>query len=121
MAASRLITSNMPTSAKQRGTSRKRPTSTQPAKATTIKPLFAKWGVWACLGLIVLVTAILRIRLLGVPLERDEGEFAYGGQLILDGVAPYRDLYAMKLPGIYGAYAAIMAVFGQSITGIHLG
>ena len=27
----------------------------------------------------------------------------------------------MKLPGTYAAYAAIMAVFGQSPAGIHLG
>jgi len=27
----------------------------------------------------------------------------------------------MKLPGTYAAYAVIMAVFGQSPSGIHLG
>ena len=36
-----------------------------------------------------LVVAI-RIRLLGIPLERDEGEYAYAGQLILQGVPPYK-------------------------------
>ncbi|PWT84497.1 MAG: hypothetical protein C5B58_04650, partial [Acidobacteria bacterium] len=55
------------------------------------------------------------------PLERDEGEYAYAGQLILQGVPPYTLAYNMKFPGTYAAYAAIMSLFGQTITGIHLG
>jgi len=56
-----------------------------------------------------------------MPLERDEGEYAYAGQLILEGVAPYRLVYNMKLPGTYAAYAALMAGTGQSASGIHFG
>ena len=78
----------------------------------------AWWLVAA--GLFGLVIAI-RIRLLEVPLERDEGEYAYAGQLILQGIPPYTLAYSMKFPGIYGAYAAIMSVFGQTTLGIHLG
>jgi Flp pilus assembly protein TadD len=63
----------------------------------------------------------VRIRLLEIPLERDEGEFAYAGQLMLQGIPPYKLVYSMKFPGVYAAYAAIMAVFGQTITGIHVG
>ncbi len=62
-----------------------------------------------------------RLRLVGLPLERDEGEYAYAGQLILQGVPPYEMAYNMKFPGTYLGYAAIMAVFGQTPTGIHLG
>jgi hypothetical protein len=54
-------------------------------------------------------------------LERDEGEYAYAGQLMLEGVPPYQMVYNMKMPGIYAAYALIMAVFGQTAAGIHLG
>jgi hypothetical protein len=77
---------------------------------------------WWTLAIIVfgLVIAI-RIRLLGIPLERDEGEYAYAGQLILQGVPPYKLAYNMKFPGTYAAYALIMSMFGQKITGIHLG
>jgi 4-amino-4-deoxy-L-arabinose transferase-like glycosyltransferase len=78
----------------------------------------AWWLVAA--GVFGLVIAI-RIRLLGVPLERDEGEYAYAGQLILQGVPPYTLAYNMKFPGTYAAYAAIMSIFGQTIAGIHLG
>jgi hypothetical protein len=70
---------------------------------------------------IVLAAAALRFRLLDVPLERDEGEYAYVGQLMLRGVAPYSQAYSMKMPGIHAAYALILAVFGQTHTGIHLG
>ncbi len=79
-----------------------------------------KW-VWIALLAIILFTIILRIGLLNVPLERDEGEYAYGAQLILHGLPIYHHLYSMKLPGIYLAYAAILILFGQSPTAIHFG
>jgi hypothetical protein len=77
---------------------------------------------WCVLAVIVfgLVIAI-RIRLLGIPLERDEGEYAYAGQLMLQGIPPYKLAYNMKFPGTYAAYALIMSIFGQTILGIHLG
>lgn len=71
--------------------------------------------------LVILLVAGIRFRLRDFPLERDEGEYAYAGQLILDGHPPYEYAYNMKLPGTYYAYAAIMAVFGQTIAGIHIG
>lgn len=72
--------------------------------------------------LIILALAIaVRIRLLGTPLERDEGEYAYMGQLILQGIPPFANAYSMKLPGVALGYATFMAMFGQTITAIHLG
>src|ERR1039458_8291855 len=76
---------------------------------------------WILVGLTILFVIVVRVRLREMPLERDEGEYAYVGQLMLHGVPPYREAYAMKLPGTYAAYALIMAVFGQSASGIHLG
>ncbi len=76
---------------------------------------------WVLLGLILLLLVIVRIRLLEVPLERDEGEYAYMGQLLLHGVPPYSAAYNMKFPGTYLMYALIMSLFGQTIQGIHLG
>jgi hypothetical protein len=71
--------------------------------------------------LILVLVAMVRIRLLSMPLERDEGEYAYVGQLMLEGEPPYKLVYTMKMPGIYAAYALIMALFGQSSAGIRLG
>ncbi|HYL78595.1 MAG TPA: glycosyltransferase family 39 protein [Bryobacteraceae bacterium] len=76
---------------------------------------------WMVVLLVVLFAAAVRIRLLDIPLERDEGEYAYAGQLILERIPPYKIAWNMKLPGTYAAYATIMAVFGQTIAGIHLG
>lgn len=70
---------------------------------------------------VLLLVALVRIRLLDFPLERDEGEYAYAGQLILQGIPPYKLAYNMKFPGTYLAYAVIMLVFGQTPAGIHLG
>jgi hypothetical protein len=76
---------------------------------------------WVLLAAAMIFAIYVRVRLRDFPLERDEGEFAYAGQLMLQGVPPYKLAYNMKLPGTYIAYAVLMAVFGQSIAGIHLG
>ena len=76
---------------------------------------------WMFVALVILLVSCVRIRLLETPLERDEGEYAYAGQLILHGIPPYQLAYNMKFPGTYAAYAGIMAIFGQTISGIHLG
>jgi len=41
---------------------------------------------WIVVGLTVLFVLAVRMRLRDMPLERDEGEYAYAGQLILQGV-----------------------------------
>jgi hypothetical protein len=76
---------------------------------------------YAALLVVILLVAGIRFHLRTMPLERDEGEHAYAGQLILQGIPPYALAYNMKLPGTYAAYAAIMAVFGQTAAGIRLG
>src|SRR5208282_913435 len=92
-------------------------------EATPLRRLF-RWHFVVLLAIMVFVGAI-RWRLLDMPLERDEGEYAYAGQLILQGIPPYQLAYNMKLPGTYAAYAAILAVFGETTgetaRGIHLG
>ena len=78
---------------------------------------------WALgvLALVGLATAGIRLRLLDIPLDRDEGEYAYFGQLLLQGIPPYAQAYNFKMPGIYAVYALILAAFGQTPAGIHLG
>jgi 4-amino-4-deoxy-L-arabinose transferase-like glycosyltransferase len=70
---------------------------------------------------VLIFVTVVRLRVAGVPLERDEGEYAYAGQLILQGVPPYALAYNMKFPGTYYAYAGILALFGQTPWGIHVG
>jgi hypothetical protein len=95
---------------------------TQSSVAPTERSIFfhrhrLRWFVVAT----ILLVAVVRLRLLNLPLERDEGEYAYAGQLLLQGVPPYQLAGNMKFPGTYAAYAIIMAGFGQTPAGIHLG
>lgn len=78
-------------------------------------------AAWVTLGTVLTAVVWARIRLAGLPLERDEGEYAYAGQLILAGIAPYKLAYTMKFPGTAAAYAVLMSIFGESTTGIHIG
>lgn len=101
-------------------------TSQNPSKPSNIEPREIipdklKYIYWAGLISIILLTVFIRLRLLEIPLESDEGEFAYIGRLILQGVPPYLLTYSLKLPGTPAAYALFMYLFGQSIAGIHLG
>lgn len=102
----------MPKTTKRRKTKSPAPSfSREPSRRTRIIFLL----------LFILLFSAIRFRLRQMPLERDEGEYAYAGQLILQGVPPYELAYNMKLPGTYAAYALFMAVLGQSPAGIHLG
>lgn len=77
--------------------------------------------IYVLLGLFALIILIARCHLLSMPLERDEGEYAYMAKLILDGHPPYTLACNMKLPGTYYLYAIIMKIFGATSQGIHIG
>ena len=68
-----------------------------------------------------MVIVYVRIRYLDIPFERDEGEYAYGAQLLLSGKPLYSNLYSLKWPGIFIFYAVIIKIFGASIWGVHFG
>jgi hypothetical protein len=80
-----------------------------------------RYFCYAALVIVLVIFALVRIRLRNMPLERDEGEYAYAGQLMLQGEPPYHLAYNMKLPGTYAAYAVMMAAFGQTVAGIRMG
>ena len=80
-----------------------------------------RWLAFALLAVVILFFGAIRWRLREMPLERDEGEYAYAGQLILQGIPPYELAYNMKLPGTYVAYAAILRAFGETAAGVHVG
>jgi hypothetical protein len=92
-------------------------TAAAAAKASPAREL----GVTLWLAAIFLFFGFIRVRLLDFPLERDEGEYAYSGQLLLKGMFSYRSLHTMKLPGMAMVNALAMLLFGPSARGIHLG
>lgn len=83
--------------------------------------LLSRYLPFIIAALALAVVVYVRIRLLTVPLERDEGEFAYMGQLLLKGIPPFSHAYTMKPPGVSIMYAFIMLLFGQTPAGIHTG
>jgi Dolichyl-phosphate-mannose-protein mannosyltransferase len=92
-----------------------------PASTSADSRFFNRHWTWWSTVLVLVLVAIARISLMNFPLERDEGEYAYAGQLLLQGVPPYQLAYNMKFPGTYAGYAVIMALFGETPAGIHLG
>src|SRR5271155_5964386 len=88
-------------------------TQTAPASSTRLLTLSASSAL-AVVLLAIIFFGLIRYRLRDMPLERDEGEYAYSGQLILQGIPPYKLAYNMKLPGTYAAYAVIMGVLGET-------
>ncbi len=96
-----------------------------PGTSGSASPASQPWASFFRPHLIVLLLVLVfmgsvRVRLADMPLERDEGEYAYAGQLILEGVPPYQLVYNSKLPGTYAAYAVILRLFGQTGRDIHL-
>jgi len=75
-------------------------------------------------GLILIIAAVvfvgLRWRCVNIPLERDEGEYAYIAQRMLVGEVPYRDIFDQKPPGVFFVYLVPVAVFGDSVAAIHI-
>lgn len=62
----------------------------------------------------------IRLNLLDIPLERDEGLFGYIGQRVVQGEVPYRDVIDHKPPVVYWLYAASQLVVPATPRGVHL-
>src|SRR5689334_17596587 len=60
------------------------------------------------------------LRLLGIPMERDEAGVAYIGHGRLHGKSLYVDMVDNKLPGLYMLYGLFATIFGYNATGVHL-
>lgn len=75
----------------------------------------------ACLIAAAVLVLYVRIRLVGLPLDRDEGGWAYAGSLILEGIPPYKEFYDLKMPGVYYIYSLILLVFGKTAIAVKSG
>src|ERR1700678_1899658 len=74
-------------------------TSTIPAWTAPANSFASPLLIWLGLVAVLGFNFFVRWRLLGMPLERDEGEYAYAGQLFLQGIPPYQLAWNMKFPG----------------------
>ncbi len=68
---------------------------------------------------VVAFSIVLRIRIASIPLERDEGGYAYIATRWLAGDVPYRDAFDQKPPGTYLAYASAFVLGAKSKEAIH--
>ena len=66
-----------------------------------------------------LAFVVPRLPFISVPLERDEGEYAYIAQRMLEGDVPYRDAFNQKPPAVFVAYLGAFLLLGRSIEAIH--
>lgn len=98
----------------------KKPTGSPTPPAAHTHPQRWTWDIIG-LGLLILFVLFVRVRLLGMPLERDEGGFAYIAYQMIEGKSLYADLYEIKPPLLYLTYALFITIFGHSIEGIHIG
>jgi hypothetical protein len=76
-------------------------------------------GYVAAYASLALLYVAIRLRLLAVPLERDEGVFGVIGQAILRGELPYRDVFEHKPPGVFYVYALALLAVPPTATGVH--
>ncbi len=62
----------------------------------------------------------LRAPLVSLPLQRDEGEYAYIAWRMEQGDVPYRDAFNQKPPATFVAYRLAFALFGRSPEAIRI-
>jgi hypothetical protein len=78
-----------------------------------------KW-TFLSLTIIVLVVAAIRIPLLNVPFERDEGEYAYIAWRLGHQELPYRDWIDQKPPAIFWTYRLALSQPLDPVRAVHL-
>ena len=79
---------------------------------------FRYWDLFSLFAILLIITK-LRFPFLEIPLERDEGAYAYMAQLLLKNIPPYTEAYSLYFPGIFIIYALTFLILGQTIFAIH--
>jgi len=88
-----------------------------------MRPPRTTWADWigkaAFAGLFVYV-GLTALGSLWWPMGRDQGIFAWVGDVILSGGAPYRDAWEVKGPATHYTYAAVQGLFGRNFWGLRV-
>ena len=74
---------------------------------------WTRWAVAAAVLLAAIVLVLMRWHAFGLPLEADEGNYAYIGQRLLAGDRLYVDVWDHQPPGVFMLFAGVIAVFGS--------
>lgn len=89
-------------------------------KSPSVKPYDTPKMTLIFLGIIVFLYIVLRLNIINIPLDRDEGIFAYIGQVINDNGVPYKDAIDQKPPVVFFIYALALKLVPPTSAGIHL-
>jgi hypothetical protein len=76
--------------------------------------------LWVAFAAVTLLYVLIRVNLVDIPLDRDEGVFGYAGQVILDGGLPYRDVFDHKPPVVFYINAMALLLAPPTARGIHV-
>ncbi|HET9856248.1 MAG TPA: glycosyltransferase family 39 protein [Chthoniobacterales bacterium] len=87
--------------------------------AIGLRPRFSARQTILVIASLILLAAAVRIPLLNVPLERDEGEYAYIAWRLGHNELPYRDWVDQKPPAIFWVYRAALALPLGPIRAVH--
>ena len=77
-------------------------------------------GSWLSWAAITATYVALRLNVVDVPLDRDEGTFGLIGRTILEGGVPYRDAIDHKPPLVFFLYSLALLVFPPTARGLHV-
>ena len=76
-------------------------------------------GIVLSLAIIFFLTAAIRLPLLSIPFERDEGAYAYIAWRLGHDELPYRDWVDQKPPGVYWVYRLALSLPLEPIRAVH--
>jgi hypothetical protein len=71
-------------------------------------------------GSLILIVAAIRAPLFSIPLERDEGEYAYIAWRLTHNELPYRDWVDQKPPAVFYVYRLALSLPFEPVRAIHL-
>jgi hypothetical protein len=93
----------------------------KPEPESKYKAIISLYSPWLILALCSIIYVIARISFTDIPLNRDEGTYAYLGKVAMSGGVPYWDFYEMKPPGLYYFYGMLGGIFGYGESGLRIG
>ena len=89
-----------------------------PVKVSSPRERSTRQTILMAGGLLLLVAA-LRMPLLDIPFERDEGEYAYIGWRLEHNELPYRDWVDQKPPAIFWVYRLALSLPLEPVRAVH--
>lgn len=73
------------------------------------------------LGLLLVLTILIRLPILIEPWGGDQAGFGYIAKGILEGRVPYKDMYSLTGYGVFFTFALFFKLFGMTMASAHIG